>query len=126
MILYCTGTGRLKALHSAHISTMPITTLGAGHKATACKSAISAAAGATADVLLKDCDKIVFGSRYLSVLATPGHTEGCVSYLLDDNSMVFTGDALLIRGCGRTDFQVCTCVPSFIRTCTLRVYLVST
>jgi sulfur dioxygenase len=29
-----------------------------------------------------------------------------VSYLLDDESMVFTGDALLIRGCGRTDFQV--------------------
>ena len=32
--------------------------------------------------------------------------QGCVSYLLDDGSMVFTGDALLIRGCGRTDFQV--------------------
>lgn len=48
---------------------------------------------------------IPFGNRSLSVIATPGHTDGCVSYLLDDNSMVFTGDALLIRGCGRTDFQ---------------------
>ena len=35
-----------------------------------------------------------------------GHTAGCFSYVLDDQSMVFTGDALLIRGCGRTDFQV--------------------
>jgi sulfur dioxygenase len=37
------------------------------------------------------------------VRATPGHTAGCVSYVFDDK--VFTGDALLIRGCGRTDFQ---------------------
>jgi glyoxylase-like metal-dependent hydrolase (beta-lactamase superfamily II) len=32
--------------------------------------------------------------------------QGCVSYALDDMSRVFTGDALFIRGCGRTDFQV--------------------
>jgi len=37
--------------------------------------------------------------------AWPGHTAGCVTYVLDDRSMAFTGDALLIRGCGRTDFQ---------------------
>ena len=37
--------------------------------------------------------------------ATPGHTNGCLSYVLDDQSRVFTGDCLLIRGCGRTDFQ---------------------
>ena len=37
--------------------------------------------------------------------ATPGHTSGCMTYVLDDRSMAFTGDALLIRGCGRTDFQ---------------------
>lgn len=46
-----------------------------------------------------------FGSHQLRVLETPGHTDGCLSYVLDDQSMVFTGDALLIRGCGRTDFQ---------------------
>lgn len=34
-----------------------------------------------------------------------GHTEGCVSYVADDLSFVMTGDALLIQGCGRTDFQ---------------------
>ena len=37
--------------------------------------------------------------------ATPGHTDGCVTYVLDDESMAFTGDCLLIRGSGRTDFQ---------------------
>ena len=36
---------------------------------------------------------------------SPGHTNGCLSYVLDDERMAFTGDALLIRGCGRTDFQ---------------------
>jgi sulfur dioxygenase len=39
------------------------------------------------------------------VRATPGHTDGCLSFVLDDHTMAFTGDALLIRGCGRTDFQ---------------------
>ena len=41
----------------------------------------------------------------LEARATPGHTDGCMSYVLADHSMVFTGDALLIRGCGRSDFQ---------------------
>lgn len=41
----------------------------------------------------------------LEALATPGHTDGCLTYVLRDKSMAFTGDALLIRGCGRTDFQ---------------------
>ena len=36
---------------------------------------------------------------------TPGHTEGCVTYIDNNNTRAFTGDALLIRGCGRTDFQ---------------------
>lgn len=48
----------------------------------------------------------------LQVRATPGHTLGCVTYVTGDAPnqpqprMAFTGDALLIRGCGRTDFQV--------------------
>jgi rhodanese-related sulfurtransferase len=52
---------------------------------------------------------IAFGRHALSVVATPGHTAGCISLVLNDpshdQSMVFTGDSLLIRGCGRTDFQ---------------------
>ena len=50
-------------------------------------------------------DLVKFGSKQLRVIETPGHTDGCVSYLLETEGMVFTGDSLLIRGCGRTDFQ---------------------
>ena len=73
-----------------------------------CASLIAVAANAGvqgADRLLRHGDRISFGSRHLEVRATPGHTSGCLTYVLDDHSMAFTGDALLIRGCGRTDFQ---------------------
>ena len=67
---------------------------------------LSAAAAATgADVQLHDGDTVAFGRRHLQARATPGHTDGCMSFVLDDQSMAFTGDSLLIRGCGRTDFQ---------------------
>lgn len=64
-----------------------------------------ASAAANVDRLLKHGDRVAFGGRYLEVRATPGHTSGCLTYVLDDRSMAFTGDSLLIRGCGRTDFQ---------------------
>ena len=70
------------------------------------KIAVSADGGAQgADRTLVDRDRVTFGGRHLSVRATPGHTHGCLTYVLDDESMAFTGDCLLIRGCGRTDFQ---------------------
>ncbi|PKL74869.1 MAG: Zn-dependent hydrolase [Candidatus Melainabacteria bacterium HGW-Melainabacteria-1] len=55
------------------------------------------------DLLVVDGDLLLFGPYVIRVLETPGHTSGCVSYQIGDR--VFTGDALLIRGCGRTDFQ---------------------
>jgi sulfur dioxygenase len=58
-----------------------------------------------ADRYLEAGEKLAFGKRTLEALPTPGHTGGCTSYVLDDRMAVFTGDALLIRGCGRTDFQ---------------------
>ena len=68
--------------------------------------AISRASGAEgADRYLGPDERIAFGKRHLAARATPGHTAGCMSYVLDDSSMAFSGDALLIRGCGRTDFQ---------------------
>lgn len=68
--------------------------------------ALSQAGGAEgADRHLAHGEKIQFGQRHLEARATPGHTSGCMTYVLDDRSMAFTGDALLIRGCGRTDFQ---------------------
>ncbi len=68
--------------------------------------AVAQASGAEgADRYLVEGDTIEFGTRHLQVRATPGHTGGCLTYVLDDESMAFTGDALLIRGSGRTDFQ---------------------
>jgi glyoxylase-like metal-dependent hydrolase (beta-lactamase superfamily II)/rhodanese-related sulfurtransferase len=55
------------------------------------------------DLPVQDGDKLQLGNHTIEVLATPGHTSGCTSYYVD--GMVFTGDTLLIRGCGRTDFQ---------------------
>ena len=68
--------------------------------------AISAASGAEgADRYLAHGDHLAFGRRYLEARATPGHTQGCMTFVLDDESIAFTGDCLLIRGSGRTDFQ---------------------
>jgi glyoxylase-like metal-dependent hydrolase (beta-lactamase superfamily II)/rhodanese-related sulfurtransferase len=50
-------------------------------------------------------DIVAFGAERLEVRATPGHTSGCLSFVTADRSAVFTGDALLVRGAGRTDFQ---------------------
>jgi glyoxylase-like metal-dependent hydrolase (beta-lactamase superfamily II)/rhodanese-related sulfurtransferase len=58
-----------------------------------------------ADLPLDHGDRIAFGGRHLDVRATPGHTDGCLTLVLDDQGMAFTGDALLIRGAGRCDFQ---------------------
>ena len=58
-----------------------------------------------ADTVVGDGDHVRFGSRYLIARETPGHTAGCVTYVLDDLSAAFTGDTLMVRGCGRTDFQ---------------------
>lgn len=67
---------------------------------------LAAASGAEgAGRYLGDGDRVAFGARSLEVRATPGHTAGCLTYVLDDESMAFTGDCLLIRGSGRTDFQ---------------------
>lgn len=55
------------------------------------------------DIQLKENDEIKLGSLSLKVLETPGHTDSSLSFY--GEGMVFTGDALLIRGCGRTDFQ---------------------
>src|SRR4051812_20240120 len=52
---------------------------------------------------LEDHDEIRFGGERIEVIATPGHTPGSVCLRWRD--AVFTGDTLLIGGCGRTDFQ---------------------
>ncbi len=76
------------------------------HEATGCAIGLAAAAGAENVTLpLAHGDRVGFGGRHLEVRATPGHTNGCLTFVLDDRSLAFTGDALLVRGCGRCDFQ---------------------
>jgi len=70
------------------------------------KIVLSSRSGAVgADVYVDDGDVIEAGSATLIVRSTPGHTNGCVTYVTKDYRMAFTGDALLIRSAGRTDFQ---------------------
>ena len=52
---------------------------------------------------VSDGDKVMIEGLSLDVMYTPGHTDDSYSYLMGDR--VFTGDTLLIRGTGRTDFQ---------------------
>ncbi|MEB3703152.1 MBL fold metallo-hydrolase [Candidatus Bealeia paramacronuclearis] len=56
-----------------------------------------------ADILIEDGENLECGNIKITALHTPGHTNGCTSYWVDNK--VFTGDALMIRACGRTDFQ---------------------
>jgi sulfur dioxygenase len=70
------------------------------------KTAISRSAGIDcSDLPLEDGQELKFGSHVIRALTTPGHTDSCVSYYLPSEKLLFTGDALLIRGNGRTDFQ---------------------
>ena len=55
------------------------------------------------DVLLNDGDRIQLGNYFITAIHTPGHTEGCTTYFIDNK--LFTGDTLFIGGTGRTDFQ---------------------
>ncbi|MEB0057657.1 MULTISPECIES: MBL fold metallo-hydrolase [unclassified Variovorax] len=58
---------------------------------------------ACVDVGIEEGTPFTMGSLQLQPLHTPGHTAGHFAYLLGDR--LLTGDALLIEGCGRTDFQ---------------------
>ncbi|MFT7580434.1 MAG: sulfur dioxygenase, partial [Myxococcota bacterium] len=75
-------------------------------EATGCQTVLSRRIGAeNVDVPVDHGDVITFGDQRLVVRATPGHTAGCVTYVTERQDRAFTGDALLIRGAGRTDFQ---------------------
>jgi glyoxylase-like metal-dependent hydrolase (beta-lactamase superfamily II)/rhodanese-related sulfurtransferase len=77
-------------------------------QATGCRIGISKHYGAAvpeADLRLDHGDRVDFGHRHLDVRATPGHTDGCLTFVTDDHRLAFTGDCLLIRAAGRCDFQ---------------------
>jgi glyoxylase-like metal-dependent hydrolase (beta-lactamase superfamily II)/rhodanese-related sulfurtransferase len=71
-----------------------------------CRVGLSGVYGAAhVDLPLAHGDVVRFGAESLEVRATPGHTDGCLSFVSAGHGLVFTGDALLVRGAGRTDFQ---------------------
>lgn len=95
---------KLRLSLETHIHADHVTGGGLLRDALGCRIALHKNSQAEcADLLLDEGDRIEFGSCVLRVLHTPGHTNTDVCYLAE--GQVFTGDTLLIRGSGRTDFQ---------------------
>jgi len=97
---------RLLYTLETHVHADHVTASGLMREKRGSKVVVGAETGVVnADVALADGAGIGFGSHWIEARHTPGHTNGCVTYVCSDGGMAFTGDALLIRGCGRTDFQ---------------------
>ncbi|MTV35988.1 MBL fold metallo-hydrolase [Duganella radicis] len=96
---------KLAYVLETHAHADHVTSAGKLRELTGAQAAVPSGCGiAPAEVQLNDGDVIRFGPHdQIEVLHTPGHTAGSVSYVWRGN--VFTGDTLLIDGCGRTDFQ---------------------
>lgn len=96
----------LKLLYilETHIHADHITGSAEIKKRTSAKSAVSKKAGVCcADLELTENQELKFGGYSLKVMETPGHTSESLSFYCE--GMIFTGDSLMIRGTGRTDFQ---------------------
>lgn len=91
-----------------HVHADHVTALGALRERFGAKSIHGAGSKAVCvDRFVADGEMIAFGQHQLKAMATPGHTDDSFSFLLEEGGkrMVFTGDTMLIRGTGRTDFQ---------------------
>jgi glyoxylase-like metal-dependent hydrolase (beta-lactamase superfamily II) len=89
-----------------HVHADHVTASGRFRKELGSEVVVGSACGvANADIGLREGERICFGGHVLVAWSTPGHTAGCVTYVCREEGMAFTGDALLIRGCGRSDFQ---------------------
>lgn len=94
---------RLELVLDTHVHADHVTAAGALRDATGARTVQSRKGAACADVPVSHGDVIQLGGLAIQVLGTPGHTDDSVSYLIDGH--VFTGDTLLVRGTGRSDFQ---------------------
>jgi glyoxylase-like metal-dependent hydrolase (beta-lactamase superfamily II)/rhodanese-related sulfurtransferase len=87
-----------------HVHADHVTGAAAIRQATGARSVVAQECNADGyDRYLRDGEVVLFGQEEILAIATPGHTPGSMSYLWRDR--LFTGDTLLIGGCGRTDFQ---------------------
>jgi len=94
----------LKYVFDTHVHADHVTANGALRERTGCQTGASKKGGTDCvDLQLKEGDQFAFGAHQIDVLETPGHTNGCLSFVCGDK--LFSGDSLFIRGCGRTDFQ---------------------
>jgi sulfur dioxygenase len=99
---------KLIAALDTHVHADHVTGAWLMQQATDCRIGISRRYGESlhgAELLLDHGDRVKFGESCLEVRATPGHTDGCITYVTEDRRLVLTGDCLLIRGAGRCDFQ---------------------
>jgi len=86
-----------------HVHADHVTAASLLRERTGAKTAASAAGAPCVDITLRHGEVIRVGDLAVTALATPGHTDDGISYVVEGH--VFTGDTLLIRGCGRSDFQ---------------------
>lgn len=95
----------LKYSLETHVHADHVTASGMLRQKLGAKTAVNSLCGAeNADIQIQDGDTFKFGNNEsIKVISTPGHTPGSTSFLWRDR--VFTGDSLLVGGCGRTDFQ---------------------
>ncbi len=96
---------KLAYVLETHAHADHVTSAGRLRERTGARAAVPSGCGiAPAELQLNDGDTVRFGAgEVIQVLHTPGHTAGSVSFLWRGN--LFSGDTLLIDGCGRTDFQ---------------------
>lgn len=99
----------LELVLDTHIHADHVTSAGELRDRTGAKTGRAAAYGpGCADLALRGGDRLSLGSTSIEVRETPGHTVGCVSFVVRDEDRieaVMSGDALFVRGTGRTDFQ---------------------
>lgn len=95
----------VKYLLETHIHADHITGAGPIRSATGGKIVVHKHSGSDcADILAEEGDNFVLGNQKINVLHTPGHTDNDITYQIE--GAVFTGDTLMVRDCGRTDFQL--------------------
>ncbi len=100
---------KLVAVLETHVHADHVTAAGLLRERTGATTAASAIGAPCVDRRLREDDEIAFGHHRLVVIETPGHTDDSLTFYFAGSpemaAAVFTGDTLLVRGCGRTDFQ---------------------